>query len=186
MNNFMTWPSSLFVLVGAFLAVFCEAWFNGVRHLLGAQIDLLPALMVYAGLRTDLITVTLTAFLGGLLFDSLSANPMGVTVLPLFAIGLAIFVNREFILRDQPFAQMVLGLAASAAAQAMSLLVLLTTGHKPMLGWGTLWQWVVVSVGGAIATPICFELFARLHRALVYSGDIQSSFRPDREIRRGR
>ena len=34
----------------AFLAVFWEAAFRGVRHLLGAQVDLLPPLMVYAGL----------------------------------------------------------------------------------------------------------------------------------------
>jgi cell shape-determining protein MreD len=186
MNPVMTWPTSLFVLIGAFLAVFWQAAFHGLRHLLGAQIDLLPALMVYAGLRVSLTTVTLTAFLGGLWFDSLSANPLGVTVLPLFVIGLAIYVNREFILRDQTFAQTVLGLAASAAAPAMSLLVLLTTGHKPMLGWGTLWQWLVLSIGGAFATPVCFELFAWAHRALIHSGDVQSSFRPDREIRRGR
>ena len=41
-------------------------------------------------------TVTLLArLLGGLWFDSLSANPLGVTVLPLFAIGLAIHLKRE-------------------------------------------------------------------------------------------
>jgi cell shape-determining protein MreD len=177
---------SIFVLLAAFLAVFWEAAFNGVRHLLGAQIDLLPALMVYAGLTTGLTTVALTAFLGGLWFDSLSANPLGVTILPLFVIGLAVYSKRHLILRDQTFAQVVLGLTASAAAPAMTLLLLLTAGHKPMLGWGTLWQWVVVSIGGAIATPVCFELFAWLHRTLVHAGDIQSSFRPDREIRRGR
>jgi len=64
-----------------------EAAFGGVRHLLGAQIDLLPPLMVYAGLCTGLTTVTLLALCGGLWFDSLSANPLGVTVFPLFAIA---------------------------------------------------------------------------------------------------
>jgi hypothetical protein len=55
-----------------------------------------------------------------------------------------------------------------------------------LLGWGTLWQLVVLSVGGAVATPICFEFFGWLQRTLVHSGDTASSFRPDREIRRGR
>ena len=46
--------------------------------------------MVYAGLSTGITTVALLALCGGLWFDSLSANPLGVTMLPLFVIGLAI------------------------------------------------------------------------------------------------
>ena len=76
--------------------------------------------------------------------------------------------------------------AASAAVPLLTLLVLLTTRHTPLLGWGTLWQVVVMSVGGAIATPICFELFGWLDRTLVHPRAGQTSFRSDREIRRGR
>ena len=83
----MNWLQTVLVLGAAFLAVFWEAAFGGVRHLLGAQVDLLPPLMVYASLCTGLTTVTLLALCGGLWFDSLSANPLGVTVLPLFAVG---------------------------------------------------------------------------------------------------
>jgi len=182
----MNWLNTILVLGTAFLAVFWEAAFGGVRHLLGAQVDLLPPLMVYAGLCTGITTVTLLALVGGLWFDSLSANPLGVTVLPLFAIGLVIHVKRELILRNQTFAQSVLGLGASAATPVLTLLLLLTMGHGPLLGWGTLWQWAVLSVGGAIATPICFELFGWLQRTLAHRGDTETSFRPDREIRRGR
>lgn len=182
----MNWLHTVLVLGAAYLAVFWEAAFGGLRHLLGAQIDLLPPLMVYAGLCTGLTTVTLLALCGGLWFDSLSANPLGVTVLPLFAIGLALHVKRELILRDQTYAQFVLGLAASAAAPVLTLLLLLTMARAPLLGWGTLWQLVVLSLGGAVATPIGFELFGWLQRTLVHQGDVQSSFRPDREIRRGR
>jgi cell shape-determining protein MreD len=182
----MNWLNTVLVLGAAFLAVFWEAAFGGVRQLLGAQIDLLPPLMVYASLCTGLATVTLLALCGGLWFDSLSANPLGVTVFPLFAIGLAIHLKRELILRDQTFAQLVLGLAASAALPVLTVLLLLTMGRAPLLGWGTLWQLVVVSLGGAVATPICFELFGWLRRTLVHHGDAASSFRPDREIERGR
>ena len=182
----MNWLHTALVLGAAYLAVFWEAAFGGVRYLLGAQIDLLPPLMVYAGLCTGLTTVTLLALCGGLWFDSLSANPLGVTVFPLFVIGLALHVKRELILRDQTYAQFVLGLAASAAAPVLTLLLLLTMTRTPLLGWGTLWQLVVLSLGGAIATPICFELFGWLQRTLVHQGDMESSFRPDREIRRGR
>jgi len=182
----MNWLQTVLVLGAAFLAVFWEGAFGGVRHLLGAQVDLLPPLMVYASLCTGITTVTLLALCGGLWFDSLSANPLGVSVLPLFAIGLAIDLKRDLILRDQTFAQLVLGLAASATAAVLKLLLLLTMGRAPLLGWGTLWQLIVLSAGGAVATPIYFELFGWLQRALVHRGDTQSSFRPDREIRRGK
>ena len=182
----VNWLNALFILVTAFLAVFCEAAFNGVRHLIGAQVDLLPALMVYAGLCANITTVTLLALLGGFWFDSLSANPLGVSVLPLFVVGLAIHVKRDLILRDQAFAQLVLGLAASVVVPVLTLLLLLTTRHTPLLGWGTVWQLVVMGVGGAVATPICFELFGWLDRTLVHQRAQPSSFRSDREIRRGR
>jgi hypothetical protein len=182
MNRLQT----VFVLATAFLAVFWESAFSGLRHLLGAQIDLLPALMVYASLCTGMTTVTLLALAGGLCFDSVSANPLGVSVLPLFAVGLLIHVKRDLILRTQPFAQAILGAAASAAVPALTLLMLLTTRHTPLIGWGTLWQLIVMSAAGAVATPVCFELFGWLDRTLVHPHERQSSFRPDREIRRGR
>ncbi len=182
----MNWLNQLLILGAAFLAVFWETAFNGVRHLLGAQVDLLPPLMVYASLCAGLNTVVLLALLGGLWFDSLSANPLGVSVLPLFMIGLAIYAKRELILREQTFAQVVLGLAASVAAPVLTLLLLLTTGHTPLLGWGSLWQLVVMGLGGAVATPLCFILFGWLQRTLVHRRVSEPSFRPDREIRRGR
>ena len=182
----MNWLQTVLVLGAAFLAVFWEAAFSGVRHMLGAQIDLLPPLIVYASLSGGITTVVLLAVCGGLWFDSLSANPLGVTVVPLFAIGLAIYLFRELILRDETFAQVVLGFGASLAAPLLTLLLLLTMSHPPLLGWGTLWQLVVLSLGGAVATPLSFELFGWLQRTLVHRGDIASSFRPDREIRRGR
>lgn len=182
----MNWLNTAFVLGAAFLAVFWEAAFGSVRHLLGAQIDLLPPLMVYAGLCTGTTTVALLALCGGLWFDSLSANPLGVTVLPLLVIGLALHAKRDLILRHEPFAQVVLGLGASAVAPVLTLLELLTMGHAPRLGWGTFWQLAVLSAGGAIATPICFELLNWLQRTLAHPGAAETSFRPDREIRRGR
>ncbi|HZL12967.1 MAG TPA: hypothetical protein VFC85_02385, partial [Verrucomicrobiae bacterium] len=66
------------------------------------------------------------------------------------------------------------------------VLILLTGGKQPLLGWGSLWQWFVMIVGGAIATPILFALFERCQHALGYQPRAETSFRPDREIRRGK
>ena len=182
----MKYLNTILILLAAFLAIFWEAAFNGLRHLLGAQLDFLPALMVYAALSTELASISLLAVLGGLWFDSLSANPLGVTVLPVFIVGLAIFANRDLLLSDQFFAQLALGLGASAAVPVMTLLLLLTTGHAPLFGWGTIWQLLVMSIGGGIATPVVFALFGWLNRAFGYHPVAEISFRPDREIRRGR
>jgi len=182
----MSWLSTFLILAAAFLAVFWEAAFQWVRHLLGVQIDLLPALMVYAALQGRLATVCLLACCGGLWFDCLSANPLGISILPLFAAGFAIHVWRDLILRDQAFAQMVLGLAAGVAVPVMELLLLLTSGKAPRFGLGTLWQLLVMSVGSGLATQIVFFVLDWAQKTLVHSPAVETSFRPDREIRRGR
>lgn len=177
--------NSILILAGAFLAVFIESAFSLPHHLLGAQIDLLPALMIYAALNSDIITVSLLAVLGGLWFDSLSANPLGITILPLYAIGFPIRWKRDLILRELPFAQTILGAIASAAVPALTLLMLLSgSGREPLIGWGSIWQWMVMTAGGAIATPIIFSLFDWCNHALGYQPLKETSFRSDREILR--
>lgn len=182
----MTIFNTVLVLGTTFLVVFWEAAFQGIRHLFGVQPDLLPPLMVYASLKTSLNGVCLLALTGGLLFDSMSANPLGITVLPLLAAGVLVYSKRELILRDQAFAQGVLGLAASGAVPALTLILLLSTGRHPLLGWGTLWQLIFLATAGALITPLIFILFGWLEGALSHTRAVETSFRPDREIRRGR
>ena len=115
------------------------------------------------------------------------ANPLGVTILPLFAIGLVIHLKRELILRDQAFAQFV----ASDWAPAPPILAddpAAHPYHRPH---------TPARLGFVVAMD-CYGRWRRhrhtrllpflawLHRALVHGASIQSSFRPDREIRRGR
>jgi len=182
----MNFFNTILILAAAFLAVFGEAAFQLPRHLFGAQVGLLPALMIYAALNTNIVTVSLLAAFGGLGFDALSANPLGVSILPLLAVGFPICLRRDLILRDLPFAQIILGAAASGAVPLLGVLLLLTGGQEPLLGWGSLWQWLVMIAGGAAATPVIFALFDWCHHALGYQPQAETSFRPDREIRRGR
>jgi rod shape-determining protein MreD len=177
---------NILILLTAFLAVFLQGTFGGVRHLFGAQVDLLPALMVYTALSCGPGLMITLAVVGGLLFDTLSLNPLGVSILPLLLLGFLIQVRRDLLLRDAFYAQFTLGLLASAAAPGLTVLLLLTLETNPLLGWGSLWQWVVMSVGGAIAAPLFFLLFGWLNHTLGYQPVIESSFRADREIRRGR
>ncbi len=182
----MNWLNTIAILLIAFLAVFLESYVRALRNVLGAQIDLLPALMVYAGLSAGISTVALVATLGGFWFDSLSANPLGISVLPLFVIGFVLHHSRDLVLREQLYAQFMLGLAASALSPLLTVLSLMGAGTEPLLSWWSLWQWAVMALGGAAVTPACFFLFERFNRAFNYRPQPQSSFRPDREIKRGR
>jgi rod shape-determining protein MreD len=182
MNVFQT----ILILAVAFLAIFAETVCSAPRHLLGAQIDLLPALVIFTALNSDLLTLALLAILGGLGVDSLSANPLGVSILPLMLVGFPVYLRRDLILRDAPFAQLMLGAAASALVPTLVVILLLNGAQQPLIGWGSLWQWIVLTAGGAVATPVIFALFAWCDRALGYQPRSETSFRPDREIQRGR
>jgi hypothetical protein len=182
----VNWLHSILILAVAFVAVFLESAWTLPRHLLGAQIDLLPALMVYTALTNGIVTIALLALCGGLWFDSLSLNSLGASVLPLLVIGVAIHGSRDLLMRDHKFAQLVLGFSAAAFQPLGTLFILLNAGAAPLLGWISLWQWLVMAVAGGILTPVCFALFDRLHRAFDYPRAAQISFRADREIKRGR
>jgi hypothetical protein len=182
----MNWFNTIAILVVVYLAVFAQAAMNEFRLAFGAQIDLLPSLVVYASLSGGVLTLTLVAICGGLWIDSLSANPLGASMLPLFLAGLVIQRSRDLILRQQPFAQFVLGASASAAAPLMTLLLLLNTGAQPLVSWFSLWQWFVMSVAGGVITPLWFLVFDGIAGALSYRALGETSFRSDREIKRGR
>ena len=164
----MNWFNAILILLAAFVVVFAQASFNGLRDVIGVQVDLLPSLVVYASLSSGLPTLTLVAGVGGLWADSLSANPPGISVLPLFLIGLLIERYHGLILRDLTFTQLVLGLAVSAAAPVLTLLLLVSVGAKPLVGWFSLWQWLVMSLAGALMTPVWFMAFDRVNRVLNY------------------
>jgi rod shape-determining protein MreD len=182
----MNWLKSIVILMAAFVVVFLESVCREPRGFLGAQIDLLPAIILYASLSADIVTMTLVAVLGGLWFDALSANPLGVSILPLFAAGFLIYPRRVLILREQYYARFVLGLAVSTVVPVLQLLLLLTMRANPPIGWGTIWQLLVMSVGGGLLTPLCFWLLDVVVRMLTYRPAAESSFREDRQIQRGR
>jgi hypothetical protein len=182
----MNWFNTIAILVVAYLAVYVQATFNELRHTLGVQVDLLPSLVVYAGLSGGVVTLSLVAVCSGLWIDSLSVNPLGISVLPLFLIGLLFQRYRDLILREEPFAQFVLGASASAAVPLFTVLLLVNSNAEPLIGWFSIWQWLVISVVGGAMTPVWFSFFDWLGQALNYRPIGESSFRADREIKRGR
>ena len=174
------------LILAAYLSVFAEAVMDAPRNWLGAQIDLLPGLMVYLGLMWEFPFMLTIAVAAGLLFDSLSANPFGITIIPLLLVGVMTHRYRDLILREQRFAQIVIGSGASLAAPLLTVLLLEGFGQQPLVGWRSILPWLVMGLGGGLFTPVWFLLFGKLDRALRYPEDSDSSFRADREIERGR
>jgi hypothetical protein len=68
----------------------------------------------------------------------------------------------------------------------LTLLILLSRGEPPLLGWGTLWQIAVMGAISGILTPLWFWCFGWLRHVLQHQPLPQATFRHDREIRRGR
>lgn len=174
------------VLLLALTFVFLQAAVQWPQRLLGAQIDLLPALMVFTALRLGLGSVVAVALVGGLSMDALSMNPMGTSSLPLCIIGVVLNWKRDQLLREEAIAHVLLGAGASLAAPLGTLIMILSTGATPLLGFGFAWDLVVMAAAGAIATPVLFKFMQLLEDALTYKLLSQPSFRADREIRRGR
>lgn len=182
----MNWLRTIILVAFAFFGVFAAAWLEWPRRWLGAQFDPLPALIVFAALTTNVPTLGVLAVSGGLFHDSLSGNPLGLSVLPLFSTGCVLHMTQELVLRDLPYAQVVLGIMATAAIVTLKLLVLLTLGETPLLGWGSFWQLLIVCAWSAILTPAVFRVLAAVTGLFSYPVTAQSGFRTDREIKRGR
>ena len=177
--------SFLLVLV-AFLVVFAEAATDWPQPWLGTRLDFLPVVLVYAALRSQAGGLALVIAIGGLGFDALSANPLGVSLIPLAGVGFLMHQYRELVVADDPWVQALLGLGASLLVPALVWIELVSLGARPLFGWGTLGQELILGIVGALAAPLVFLLLDALNRLFSVSVPKECSFRPDREIKRGR
>ena len=165
----MNWFHTASILLAALIGVFLEAVVTLPRDLLGAQVNPLPALVVYAALHSNMATLTLLVICGSLWQSSLSADPLGIALLPLFLVGVFIEINRGQFARRERFVRFTLGAAASASVPLFTLFLLLTVGHEPIVNWFSLWQWVVVSVGGGVLTLLAFFVLDWLKNVLSHN-----------------
>ena len=182
----MNWLQTTSLLVLTFMAVFIQGTWDLPHSWLGAQLSLLPSLVVYAAIQTDVVTLALVSVLGGLWADSLSANPFGLSILPLFWLGFMLHRWRDLLLRELTYAQCVMGIMAGVAVPLLTLLLLLSMGAHPLLGGWSLWQLGVLGVAGGCLTPPTFWLMERLVATFSYQPVKATPFRADREIKRGR
>ena len=177
---------TIFILFTAWLAVAFEISFPGFRQLLGFQISLLPPLMVYLALSNSLPGIVLLSLIGGVASDAFSANPIGISTLALAGTGMLLHHNRDLVLRDQAYAQVAMGLLATALVPALVVLALMNTQHPVQLTWRLFGQWLGAALAGGICTPFVFRLFALLSGWFSYQALPESHFRDTRQIKRTR
>lgn len=182
MNRF----TLILLFLTGWLAVFAQTQFSMVRHLLAIPLGLSPALVCYASLTHGFRVTVALAMSSGLWVDSLSASPMGVSLMPLFLLGFTLQRHRHLILRDQGFAQFWIGLGAGFGVPLLTLGILSLTRSQPITGGFTLIQLLLMGLLNAMACPAFFWLFDFLHRVFDYRLQATSSFRADRETVRGR
>lgn len=176
----------LALVLAAYLCVFFQGRVDWIRNLTGAQVDFLPGLVVVAAMLFGVPSALAVSLVGGILFDSISSNPLGSSTFALAVVAAVVHYNKDLLLRDQMYPQFILGAGASAAAPVICYVVVAGRGAQPLIGWPSLWSWFVMAAVGGLMTPVWFRIFRLWEKFFHYQEVPESSFRADREIERGR
>lgn len=182
----MNWLSPTLLYLVAWAGLFAQTQFAPVRSWLGLVPGVLPTLLVYAAFTHPLGTSSTFAVITGLWLDSLSGNPLGVSVGPCFLVTFVLNTRQHLLLREQWYARFWLGLAAGVAIPLATLALLLFGGRPPYLGPGLAWMIGLQGLLNGILCPVAFRWFDTLRSGFEYQPVAPAGFRPDREIKRGR
>ena len=174
----------LFVVL--WLAVFAQTQFPVLHDWLGTPVSLIPGLLVYAALTHELWLAVLFSVVAALWLDSISASRLGVSILPMFSYTFFIQTRGHLILREQRFAQFWLGLAGGMIVPLATAGILQLGNRQPAFTPSTWWQLLVQGLVNALLCPLLFQFFDELNQAFNYQPVVPQSFRPDRQIVRGR
>ena len=186
MNRF----SYIVVLCIIFIGIFLATVINTPREWLGAQFEITPLIVAYVALRGSAGEAAFAAAFGGLFLDSLSMNPLGISILPLFLIAVVLQSSKEIMVVNSTYTQFIVGLCAGAASPVLTMfMMLLVDGPEPMLGWVTLWHLTRLSLPCGLLSPILFKTMDRLDGMLTYPSYPQiseSMVSGNRQIKRGK
>lgn len=184
MNNL---PQTVYLLLIGYISVALNITFGAwLRNAVGIQIDLIPLVVVYMALTLEVSTVVLICGVLGILFDSLSANPAGVSSISFALAGLTIYAYRHLVLRKLWQIQYLSGLLSSVIIPLFSYLLLKTVGEEPVMTFKMVINILISGFINAFLTPFIFGIIDWIENTFNYKQVKMSSFRPDREIKRGK
>tara|TARA_Y100000588_G_scaffold383461_1_gene472833 strand:+ start:112 stop:669 length:558 start_codon:yes stop_codon:yes gene_type:complete len=121
-------------------------------------LDPLPVLIMVAAFRCPISTIGIMAVFGSLVQNSLSSTPVGTNILPLYFLGLIIHINRLNFAPNRTGTRFTLGAASGAFAPLICLGILLVTGHQPLIGWFSFWQWIAGAIISGLLALLFFPL----------------------------
>ena len=136
------------------------------QKLFGLQLDPLPVLVMVTALRCPISTIGILAIFGSLIQNALSSNPIGTSILPLYSLGLIVHMNSKHLLFNRVGTRFMLGAAAGAFVQVLSLGILLITSHQPLVGWFSFWQLIVGAGFSGILALAFFPLTEWLDKSV--------------------
>jgi rod shape-determining protein MreD len=157
--------TAILILTSA-LVVWFQATGSPLGGWFGVKADLLPSLMIYAGMTVGVRAVVAAGIVGGFLHDALSVSPLGVSILPLCVVGLAAHHWQSYLARDEKTQQFILGALATFGGSVLVLLLLAMTSRGVGLSLWLLPRLLGVTLLGAAMCPLFFVVLDRLNRVL--------------------
>ena len=157
---------TLTVLLIALISIYVASAWNLPRHLLGAQLNPLPALMLVVALRSPISTIGMLSIFGSFAQSALSSNPLGLSLIPLYLFGFIVHMYSHSLSHHHSGSRLALGAAAGALIPIMSLGLLLLTNKEPLFGWFTLWQWAIGTLSSGLIALMFFPLIEWLDKSV--------------------
>lgn len=161
------------------------SFFSGLRAITGISIDLLPMIMTYIAMNYRVGVIALFSIIGGVMYDSLSANPLGITCFGLFSAGAVINYLKQFVVKTLYQSQSTFGFIACMVSPLISLVAMLSMGIKPLIDVEWLLKIIISAVICGLLTPLVFKFFQWIDHTFNYKPVVATSFRADREIEHG-
>lgn len=150
------------LIVGGTLQAAVPAW----RHMGQPEFPFLLGVTLYAALHKKARYFAATAFLAGLVADSLSLAPLGFSVVAFLAAGgLAKWLGGDFY-ADKARTITWFGALCAATATGTMALLLRTDGLVALTGREIVWRMAGSAVLAAVLVPLWFRLMRGLERLL--------------------
>lgn len=156
-----------FLFLAVVLAMALQCTLAAVVNISGAKLELVPAMVVFAALFANWRRALFVAVAGGLLFDALSYQPLGLSVAPLAVATVAINHFQRVLYRRNILLQIALGGATSFAVSVWTWMLLRFTATPLPLQLDILEKIVLIALLAAAGTPLLLWLLniaARLTR----------------------
>jgi hypothetical protein len=177
----------LTLLLGVYFLIFLQSHWQMPRLWLGFQPDLTPALMVFVGLTMGAGYVSSIALMSGLWLDSLSANPFGMSILPLFLVGWIVFCFRKKIMAVEFMAQIYLGILGGLLVFLLQLTLLMLFSFNPLIGWEMIFLAMLNAFFCGVAVPFFYLLHKWFKSLFSHSSHEPNKWRNNnRQIVRGK